>query len=915
MFAQRCQDGPLRPMSPMNRMRLSIAALSVARYVPGLSWLERSWLFRSGVLELGVKWFSVLGLMAGLALQGRELQRLLQLEHLPSAVVREWLVPTTGLLGVFLWLLRPELGLSVGACALPFFLAGALSAIGWVHVPRAAWWNELRFPTLARNTKWQLALMAMGVCLTLSSSSSAGTLASVTAPTQGGAFRQSAVDIQTFVHGAVASGQKYGSIFFAAVAVVHLPWLLIDKMFAGASDLRGYIGPLLRETTVLALFGALLTKGRDVAAAIVDLFRQMGLDIAGKSTITPQSAFDELVQLWDGQTLKLAASSLIFGNLFALMSAAVLVCCVALCVAQLWFEFESEISLDLGTIALGAGGAPWTRWMATNFLKLAGQLGLRLMVTFVLDGLLMRSLDNWKVAIELDGEFTVELLLHMLGSVLLLCLLLWRALAFVGAITTGHLSPGLDAMAMALPAGLVAGGISAGIRKGLKKLQQGDSGKSKGDSNKSSEDGKKKSASTDGGDNGPGIGDPSLGAPVPEPKPSGAARAGKGSRQDSATPSATDSAPTAEVAAPKDGGGAAAGVESDRVTATGRASSEGAPSGTAAAAGDPGRVPSASANHSASNGAAGASAPLKTPPRSSEAKRSVGTQAVPSTNKPATNGATAAAAVNGVGSPSKSQGGVAVAQGPVAPASGSRRSPKQSVLDAIASLQDSSATNPSAEHATGQASDPIERADGASASGSTLGEGAPGPGRPPASAPPSASAGQAPSAYGEFDGPAQSSPGVRAGADTSAPAERPVHSDAASGPGPHVAPSSSPSATASANRRSEPVTPLSAAGAHRAPAPASVTTGASGSASPAVPESHSPVSREGHVSSSVAPAPSVQPTAMIPEPAMHASPGRERREPAVRPKRRTSEEPNPQPEPTAVEQVFGLRDGESSHEP
>lgn len=499
--------------SPRGFMHWCVIGLTVTRFLPGLRWLESSWVFRTQLLEHGVKWFSALGVLAGLAYQALELHKLSRDESLAVFALWDWLVATLALLGCFAWLLREELGLSQAGVMLPFAAAVVCGLARWCKASGFAQTKGMLGPRLSRRAMWEVALVFVGLYLLMPGASAAGTAASVAAPTAGGAFRQAALDIQTFTSFTVQGGQKYGLMFFSALATVHLPWVLIQRMFAGTSDLRGYLGPLLQETTILGLFGALLTRGPEISKAIIDLLRTMGQDVAGQPDITPQASFDSLVKLWDGETWKIALLTSEQGFLFVLMSAAVLVLCICLCVIQVWFEFEGKIAMDLSTVVLGAGGASWTRFMASNYFRLAFQCGLRLMITFVLQGLLTRNLDNWRTQIEVDGEISPELILSMLGSVLLLSVMMWRMHALLSAITSGNLSAGLDGLMAALPMGLLAGGTAAvtgAVGSALKKAFGG--AQSADASSKNSESSSKPSS---GEEEKPGVGNPSMGGPIP----------------------------------------------------------------------------------------------------------------------------------------------------------------------------------------------------------------------------------------------------------------------------------------------------------------------------------------------------------------------------------------------------------------
>ena len=245
---------------------------------------------------------------------------------------------------------------------------------------------------------------------------------------------------------------------FALLAAIEVTWTAI-VMTLEKTDMQAWVATFIKKLMGIGIFWALLKYGATWLPAIVNSFIQIGQNGSNQTALNPSSILVEGLNI-SGKLFGTAGQmglSFDFGTALCLAFAGIgiFLSFAIVCVHFVMAMVESYIVLGAGYIFLGFGGSRWTSSYVERYIGLAVNVGVRLMVLYLLIGLGQTFATQWETRAA-SIQYTsagVQTAFGLLGSTLIYAAVCWTAPKLVGSIMGG--SPSLSG------GDLVATGVAA----------------------------------------------------------------------------------------------------------------------------------------------------------------------------------------------------------------------------------------------------------------------------------------------------------------------------------------------------------------------------------------------------------------------------------------------------------------------
>ena len=245
---------------------------------------------------------------------------------------------------------------------------------------------------------------------------------------------------------------------FAILAAIEVTWTAI-VMTLEKTDMQAWVATVIKKLMGIGIFWALLKYGATWIPAIVNSFIQIGQNGSNQTTLNPSSILVEGLNI-SGKLFGTAGQmglSFDFGTALCLAFAGIgiFLSFAIVCVHFVMAMVESYIVLGAGYIFLGFGGSRWTSSYVERYIGLAVNVGVRLMVLYLLIGLGQTFATQWETRAG-SIQYTsagVQTAFGLLGSTLIYAAVCWTAPKLVGSIMGG--SPSLSG------GDLIATGVAA----------------------------------------------------------------------------------------------------------------------------------------------------------------------------------------------------------------------------------------------------------------------------------------------------------------------------------------------------------------------------------------------------------------------------------------------------------------------
>jgi type IV secretion system protein TrbL len=245
---------------------------------------------------------------------------------------------------------------------------------------------------------------------------------------------------------------------FALLAAIEVTWTAI-VMTLEKTDMQAWVATVIKKLMGIGIFWALLKYGATWLPAIVNSFIKIGQNGSNQTALNPSSILVEGLNV-SGKLFSTAGEmglSFDFGTALCLAFAGIgiFLSFAIVCVHFVMAMVESYIVLGAGYIFLGFGGSRWTSSYVERYIGLAVNVGVRLMVLYLLIGLGQTFATQWETRAA-SIQYTsagVQTAFGLLGSTLIYAAVCWTAPKLVGSIMGG--SPSLTG------GDLIATGVAA----------------------------------------------------------------------------------------------------------------------------------------------------------------------------------------------------------------------------------------------------------------------------------------------------------------------------------------------------------------------------------------------------------------------------------------------------------------------
>jgi type IV secretion system protein TrbL len=245
---------------------------------------------------------------------------------------------------------------------------------------------------------------------------------------------------------------------FALLAAIEVTWTAI-VMTLEKTDMQAWVATVIKKLMGIGIFWALLKYGATWLPAIVNSFIKIGQNGSNQTALNPSSILVEGLNI-SGRLFSTAGQmglSFDFGTALCLAFAGIgiFLSFAIVCVHFVMAMVESYIVLGAGYIFLGFGGSRWTSSYVERYIGLAVNVGVRLMVLYLLIGLGQTFATQWETRAG-SIQYTsagVQTAFGLLGSTLIYAAVCWTAPKLVGSIMGG--SPSLTG------GDLIATGVAA----------------------------------------------------------------------------------------------------------------------------------------------------------------------------------------------------------------------------------------------------------------------------------------------------------------------------------------------------------------------------------------------------------------------------------------------------------------------
>jgi type IV secretion system protein TrbL len=245
---------------------------------------------------------------------------------------------------------------------------------------------------------------------------------------------------------------------FALLAAIEVTWTAI-VMTLEKTDMQAWVATFIKKLMGIGIFWTLLKYGTTWIPAIVNSFIKIGQNGSNQTALNPSSILVEGLNV-SGKLFSTAGQmglSFDFGTALCLAFAGIgiFLSFAVVCVHFVMAMVESYIVLGAGYIFLGFGGSRWTSSYVERYIGLAVNVGVRLMVLYLLIGLGQTFATQWETRAG-SIQYTsagVQTAFGLLGSTLIYAAVCWTAPKLVGSIMGG--SPSLTG------GDLIATGVAA----------------------------------------------------------------------------------------------------------------------------------------------------------------------------------------------------------------------------------------------------------------------------------------------------------------------------------------------------------------------------------------------------------------------------------------------------------------------
>lgn len=259
----------------------------------------------------------------------------------------------------------------------------------------------------------------------------------------------------------------YSLSIFKSLLIIDFSWLGIRMALK-----RAPIEEILSEAVMLILFAAIMLAVvfyyKEWANSIMNLFSQMAQDVGAPSS-SPSDIFKAgislLAQIWEESSVW----SPVVGAALVLCAIAIVIIFSMITAQMIVIKCEAFIVLNAATILLGLGGAKVTRDYATNFLRYALSVAMKLFVMQLLVSLSITFINNF---MKLNAKNYQEIFVVLGASVVMLALTMSLPDVVAGIVNGSHVSSG-NSIASAVTA--VSAGTMAAAQ-GLKGAAGGSMG-------------------------------------------------------------------------------------------------------------------------------------------------------------------------------------------------------------------------------------------------------------------------------------------------------------------------------------------------------------------------------------------------------------------------------------------------------
>jgi P-type conjugative transfer protein TrbL len=269
-----------------------------------------------------------------------------------------------------------------------------------------------------------------------------------------------------------ASMMKYAQGLFWSLAIISFAWAGIQKLFK-PDQIQGLFAMMVKQIMVLGFFSFLMMNGPYLAKAIIDSFKQAGAVASGSDALTPTyiviNGFDCAFRGFEKIGDLGLDEAIVLGLPMAFLAIGIVLCFTVIAIGFLITLIESYFVIYGGILLLGFGGSPWTRDIPKNYLVYALNVGVKLLVTYLVVGIGITASNEWPNMIHAaPDQGLIDTMLYILTASLIFAALAWKIPAIAAAMTQGGLNLGAaDLVASAAAGGGAAVGAGAVMAAGV----------------------------------------------------------------------------------------------------------------------------------------------------------------------------------------------------------------------------------------------------------------------------------------------------------------------------------------------------------------------------------------------------------------------------------------------------------------
>jgi len=323
--------------------------------------------------------------------------------------------------------------------------------------------------------KKKLLLVALGVVSVLAIGSAAAQAVATTPPPTSEIFDSIQQVYLSKAQLWEGKARSYAMNLFAGGAVISLAWTGI-KFALARREFEGLVGVVARQIMLLGFFAMLIDKGSAIANLIINSFATAGSNMSGVGTLSASRVvslgFDALFRIFAAIGDMGWGDTAAFGLPLAAAGVVILLSFLAVGLLLVLTLIESYFVIYAGIIMLGFGGLPWTRDIPKNYLVYAINVGVRLLVLYLIVGIGLDQAATWpsSIATTGDGNNIMHNAFYVFAGSILFAAIAWKVPAIAGAMTSGAVnlsaSDGLGVAAAAVGAGAGAAGLAAAVAGG-----------------------------------------------------------------------------------------------------------------------------------------------------------------------------------------------------------------------------------------------------------------------------------------------------------------------------------------------------------------------------------------------------------------------------------------------------------------